>query len=208
MCNEFYRSLGYKGTWEWCEMNPGQDPIEFWLKTVFPEKVYKKSKMLVMKKDRMPAICTWGFKHPTLNTFVNNARSDKLKTPMWAGAFKHNRCIIPVTTFFEWGTQYKYRVDPVNAPLFGIAGLFNSEDECTMLTCEPNQQIAPLHDRMPIILHKKDFDQWMIEGGPELLMPYSEELKVTTVAERKAEKPPKPKKAKPPPEHEQGSLFA
>lgn len=203
MCNEFFRSLGFKDTKEWCELNPGQDPIEFWLKSVFPERVFPKSKMLVVKKDRMPAICTWGFQHPTLSKVVNNARVDKLKTPMWAGAFKNTRCIIPATAFVEWGAQFKYKVDPINTPMFGIAGLFNNKDECTMITGEPNQQIAPLHDRMPIILHKKDFDQWLIEGGFNLLVPWDEELKVTPIAERKPEKAKKMKQ----PDSIQGELF-
>jgi len=203
MCNEFFRSLGYKGTAEWCELNPGQDPIEFWLKSVFPERVYKKSRMLVVKKDRMPAICTWGFTHPTIpNNVVNNARTDKLKTAMWAGAFKHNRCIIPLTGFVEWGEQYKYLFSPVGVPMWGIAGLFNNKDECTMLTGGPNIQMAPIHDRMPVILHKKDYDQWLIEGGTDLLVPWDGEMGMVAIGERK-EKKPKPEKPSP-----QGELFA
>lgn len=76
-----------------------------------------------------------------------------------------------------------------------------------MLTHEPNEQIAPLHHRMPVILHKQDFDQWLIEGGYDLLVPYSEQMKVDIIGERQAEKPKKPKKEKPPPKHRQGSLF-
>lgn len=204
MCNAFFRSLGYTGTAEWCELNPGQDPIEFWLKSVFPKSVYPKSKMLVAKKDRMPAICSWGFKHPTLNKVVNNARVDKLHTAMWSSSFKNRRCIIPADGFVEWGTQYQYKVSPIDAPLFGIAGLWNDKAECTMITGEPNQQIEPLHDRMPSILHKKDFDRWLIEGGYDLLVPYSEQVKIEVIGERK-EKPSK--KVKPPVEHQQGSLF-
>jgi hypothetical protein len=60
---------------------------------------------------------------------------------------------------------------------------------------------------MPIILHKRDFDQWLIEDGTELLVPYSEPMEIVPIGERKAKPPPKVKKAKPPSEHEQGGLF-
>ena len=87
-----------------------------------------------------------------------------------------------------------------------IAGLWDNKDECTMITGEPNAQIEPLHECMPSILDKKDFDRWLIEGGYDLLVPYSEQMKLEVIGERKV-KAPKAKKGKPPPGHQQGSLF-
>lgn len=155
----------------------------------------------------MPAICSWGFDHPTLHKPVNNARVDKLHTPMWSSSFKNRRCLLPATAFVEWGKQYKFLVSPVDQPMWCFAGLWNTKDECTLIMGDANAQMAPEHDRLPVILHKKDYDKWLIEGGYDLLVPYSEQMKMEMIGERKAKPPPKVNKTKPPPEHTQGSLF-
>ncbi len=44
----------------------------------------------------------WGF-HRSFNAAINNARSDKLASGMWADALRERRCVIPVSVFYEWG---------------------------------------------------------------------------------------------------------
>jgi putative SOS response-associated peptidase YedK len=188
----------YKEVVEYADLNPDQ-PIEAWEKDLWP-----KRRGLIIKQHREPAVMAWGFPHPTLNKPVPNARTDKLNSPMWKGAFKHHRCLIPLTGWFENGQQDRrtYALK-LHDPIFCVAGLHNGRDAYTMLMTEANPAIERFHDRMPIILHKRDFDHWLNEPAKELLVPYTGEIQATCVAEPKV----KAVKTKPAPEHLQGELF-
>jgi putative SOS response-associated peptidase YedK len=47
---------------------------------------------------------------------------------------------------------------------------------CTMLITEPNDFVAEVHDRMPVVLEAKDFALWLSEGGSTLLKPAANDL--------------------------------
>jgi putative SOS response-associated peptidase YedK len=76
-----------------------------------------------------------------------------------------------------------------------------------MLTCAPNPVMEKIHNRMPVILHKCDYDSWLGEGGDGLLVPYMKEMTARVVAEPKPPKLPKPLKPIKQPQHQQGELF-
>ena len=56
-----------------------------------------------------------------------------------------------------------------------------------MLTCEPNDMMAKIHDRMPVILHPKDYRRWLSdEPDPhELIAPFPSELMKMWPVDRK-----------------------
>ena len=66
----------------------------------------------------------------------------------------------------------RYCFRPTNRPIFALAGLYEhwqhhtgrEIDSCTILVGEANQDVAPIHDRMPIILKPEDFDCWLDPG--------------------------------------------
>lgn len=111
----------------------------------------------------------WGFRRqfaakraggkPIKRTVVNS-REDKLGSPMWRDAFLHRRCLIPATAFFEWterhGRAVPLRFTPRTDGLLWIAGIWEDSPEhglCySMITTEPTDAIAPVHDRMPAVL--------------------------------------------------------
>lgn len=78
------------------------------------------------------------------------------------------RCILPATLFFEpIEGQFRGIQDP-DHKIMGIAGIYadqtykeNPIKASTMLTCEPNTWMAKYHDRMPVILHPEDFQEWL-----------------------------------------------
>ena len=57
---------------------------------------------VVVLADERVEIMRWGFAR-NFNPAINNARSDKLESGMWAEAFRVRRCVIPVSVFYEWG---------------------------------------------------------------------------------------------------------
>lgn len=108
-----------------------------------------------------------------------NARSESAASkPAFRAAFRRRRCLVPCDGFYEWAPG-KPRKRPHlvllgegKAP-FGLAGLWERwEPEgrepletFTILTTEANEAVAPLHDRMPVIVRERDFDGWL-EPGP------------------------------------------
>ncbi len=54
---------------------------------------------VVLLADERVEIMRWGFAR-SFNPAINNARSDKLESGMWAKAFRERRCVIPVSAFY------------------------------------------------------------------------------------------------------------
>jgi putative SOS response-associated peptidase YedK len=97
------------------------------------------------------------------------------------------RCLVPVTSFFEYtGTKYpktRWRVTKPDEPdLFALAALCRGPDAAaekpwpasfTLLTTEPGPDIAPVHDRQMVVLHRADWARWLDpEADPaDLLKP-------------------------------------
>ncbi len=106
-----------------------------------------------------------------------NARAETLHAkPAYRNAFKHRRCLIPAEGFYEWQTlgreKIPYLIRRQDGQPFGMAGLWEAwqgEDgapllSCTIIVTDANRLIAPLHDRMPVILAPADYDAWLDPG--------------------------------------------
>lgn len=103
-----------------------------------------------------------------------NARGETLASkPSFRGAYAYRRCLIPASGFFEWQKRGKakqpiYITSALNQPL-AFAGLWehwsgpDGEEitSCTIITCEPNDVMSPIHNRMPVILAQADFERWL-----------------------------------------------
>src|SRR5665647_3762098 len=107
-------------------------------------------------------------KHPI------NARAETLaERPMFRGLLKHNRCLIPASGFYEWKQdgprKEPYYIHLKESPLFAFAGLYDVWDDAngeahptyTIITTEANDLVAPLHNRMPVILRPEDEIRWL-----------------------------------------------
>jgi putative SOS response-associated peptidase YedK len=123
-----------------------------------------------------------------------NARVEGIDSkPSFRSAFKSRRCLIPADGFYEWqrtpqGKQ-PYMIRLKGGSLFAMAGLWenwkNPEGQwvrtCTIITGEPNEVAAPIHNRMPVILERGDYGMWLGEAAAEprdllaLLKPYPAE---------------------------------
>lgn len=103
-----------------------------------------------------------------------NARCESAATkPAFREAMRKRRCLIPADGFYEWQKQggqkqpfFIHRSD--DAP-FAFAGLWESwlDEErrpletFTILTTAANDQLRPLHERMPVILGEENYSQWL-----------------------------------------------
>lgn len=130
-----------------------------------------------------------------------NARSETVvSNNVFRSAFKSRRCLVPVTGFYEWKEveprkKQPFHIQPTESPFLPLAGVWEvwrkGEREvlsCSVLTCEPNETMVGIHDRMPVILAESDWERWLdpeTEGKAltELLVPCADEiLKVEMIA--------------------------
>lgn len=113
-----------------------------------------------------------------------NARAEGIeKKPSFRSPFKHRRCIIPASGFFEWsrheGGKQPYFIRPIADGYFGLAGIWDhwqGEDgdvieSCTIITTEANKLMREIHNRMPVILNVQDVEAWIDPGSgvPDVL---------------------------------------
>lgn len=122
----------------------------------------------------------WGLvpfwaKDATLGRRLINARLDSLADkPAFREALTRRRCLIPASGFYEWGVDAAGKKQPFFArprsePLLAIAGLWERWrtpsgeplETCVIVTTEASATLAPIHDRMPVLLARAAQDVWL-----------------------------------------------
>ena len=94
-----------------------------------------------------------------------NARAETLEEKiLFKGSWKHNRCLIPASGFFE----KRYLIRRKNYKTFWLGGIWSKWtspdgaelESCCVLTTEPNDLLKPLHHRMPVIIPNGYEEEW------------------------------------------------
>ncbi len=147
----------------------------------------------------------WGLvpgwaRDPKIGHSLINARAETVADkPAFRSAFRQRRCLIPADGFYEWvrdgGTPRGYHIRLADSAVFALAGLWESWldpegraiETCCIITTTANDLVAPLHERMPVLIDPGDFGRWLDPAcrSPEellpLLLPYPAEA-MTAVA--------------------------
>lgn len=125
---------------------------------------------------------------------VNNARADKLASPFWSASFRARRCLIPVSAFAEAegpkGGKTRTWFSMPDDDLFAVAGLWRPTAEWgaaySMIMTEACQYVEGVHDRMPVILGRDDWADWL-DGARDdarlLCRPFPDAMQVTRTQE-------------------------
>jgi putative SOS response-associated peptidase YedK len=104
-----------------------------------------------------------------------NARAESVASkPAFRSAFLKRRCLVLADGFYEWRAEGKRSKTPFfirrpDGELLAFAGLWEiwrpeDRDEvrsCTIVTTAANELLAPIHDRMPVVLPPQHFEQWL-----------------------------------------------
>ena len=114
---------------------------------------------------------------PSVGYRMINARSETAASkPAFRAAFRRRRCLVLADGFFEWkrvgrGPKQPHYLRLRDGRPFAFAGLWerwrgpgDPPDEllsCTLLTCAPNELVATIHDRMPVILPPAAYEPWL-----------------------------------------------
>lgn len=110
----------------------------------------------------------WGYKMPD-GKRIFNARSETAShKAMFADGMRQRRCLIPAIRYYEWQKRpegkVKYSIAPKDADGFYLAGLYRVEDGIpvfSVLTKDPAENIAFIHNRMPVILPQTVMADWL-----------------------------------------------
>jgi putative SOS response-associated peptidase YedK len=123
---------------------------------------------------RWGLVPSWA-KSPDTGLKMINARLETVtEKPAFRGAFERYRCLIIADGFYEWqrregGPKHPFHITRRDCAPFAFAGpwsIWHGEQgttlrTCTILTEAANAAIAPLHDRMPVILARDAEREWL-----------------------------------------------
>lgn len=129
-----------------------------------------------------------------------NARAETVATNgVFREPFARRRCIVPADGFYEWraatepgDTKQPFFIRPADGRPIALAGLWDAWRDaegrwlrtCTIVTTKANAVVAPLHDRMPVILREADWAGWLdtgaldVRGARGLLAPAADDVLV------------------------------
>jgi putative SOS response-associated peptidase YedK len=124
-------------------------------------------------EQRSATVMRWGFTFGSRSGGGSsrplfNARSETLtQRPAFRTAFAQRRCLIPANGFYEWrsdgGRKTPMWIHRTDERPFAFAGIYNTKpsEAASVITCEPNTLMAPIHNRMPVILADEQYDEWL-----------------------------------------------
>jgi putative SOS response-associated peptidase YedK len=152
-----------------------------------PEEVYPGTPGLVVREaegQRIIQSMVWGFPlrlkgmSPTAKPKPVNNIAD-MRKGMWIGCARKPdaRCLIPLTAFAEAegpkGAKTRTWFSVKDQPIFAWAGLWRDSAEWgpvySGVMTECNEAIRPVHDRMPVLLHPDEYDQWLHGSFDEII---------------------------------------
>jgi putative SOS response-associated peptidase YedK len=146
--------------------------------------------VLAVRNDGRDAVeaMIWGLvpawsRDPNIGSKLINARVETLaEKPAFRDALRRRRCILFADGFYEWHAKRPVRFTLEDDEPFAFAGLWEAAPRggatCTIVTCDANELVRPVHGRMPVILTDDALEPWLTPGelAPEaataLLGPY------------------------------------
>ena len=113
----------------------------------------------------------WGFPGFDKGKLLINARAESVKDrPTFADSYAARRCVLPAAGFYEWDKKKEKVIFTVpESKILYLAGIYRpygEEKRFVVLTREANASMAPVHDRMPLILSRAEVWPW-VNGGSE-----------------------------------------
>ncbi|MBP7242911.1 SOS response-associated peptidase [Amaricoccus sp.] len=145
----------------------------------------------------------WGLlppwhRSPKQPPLLINARAETIaEKPAFRDAARERRCLIPADGFYEWqgekGSKIPYLIRPRAGGPIAFAGVWQEWGPpaeriltCAIVTCAANATLAPIHDRMPVVIAPADFALWLGEAGhgaAPLMVPAPDDALVATPAD-------------------------
>ena len=115
-----------------------------------------------------PFAMKWGYSLPDGKLIINARSETAPEKSLFRDGMLNRRCLVPASNFFEWEKRgrekVKYAIRPVGRAILYMAGVYRMEGgrpTFAILTREPAEPIAFIHDRMPVILPAEALAEWL-----------------------------------------------
>lgn len=158
MCGRFENNVQVEDLFEALQAKGAPVKVELPRENIAPT---QKIMTVVEKGDELRLIpMNWGIKFSDDSHLIFNSRIETIKEkPYWQRLFSENKCLVPMTAFYEWkkeGTRkVPYRIFLPNERFFFVPALYLEKDRqfyASLITTASNKFIEKLHQRMPVIL--------------------------------------------------------
>lgn len=141
---------------------------------------------------------TWGYPSPVdAKKLLFNARIERFyeaKPSLWDHSFKRQRCLIVCQSFYEYGPErikkangryyrQQYQFYNEHEPLTLVAGIYD-QDRFSMVTTAPNKTMAPIHQRMPLVIEPNELRRWLFQNFTSLIDRSQIQLTATKVTSK------------------------
>lgn len=133
--------------------------------------------------DRVPVLCRarsggigafameWGYRMEDGRRLINARLETAAQKPSFRDGMLNRRCLMPMSAYYEWerrgNDRVKYRISPSGEGLCCLAGIYRLESDgprFAVLTMEAAQEIAFIHDRMPVLVPYSEREAWLLRG--------------------------------------------
>ena len=133
--------------------------------------------------DRVPALCRgrsggigafameWGYRMEDGRRLINARLETAAQKPTFRDGMRSRRCLMPMSAYYEWerrgNDRVKYRISPKADGLSCLAGVYRLEEDgprFAVLTMEAADELAFIHDRMPVLVPYAAREAWLLRG--------------------------------------------
>ena len=133
--------------------------------------------------DRVPALCRgrsggigafameWGYRLEDGRRLINARLETATQKPTFRDGMQSRRCLMPMSAYYEWerrgSDRVKYRISPKADGLSCLAGIYRLEEDgprFAVLTMEAADELAFIHDRMPVLVPYAAREAWLLRG--------------------------------------------
>lgn len=168
MCGRFVDPNLRNTEFDFSQLRVAPLPRRFNVKPTEPVHLVFGGKLLLARWGLVPSWHRGELADWRASTF--NARLEEAaEKPSFRAPFRHGRCLIPAGGYYEWtGTKspkqphlFQNAGNEENLWFAGLVSYWRDLLTCTILTRAANESVAPIHDRMPVILDARDREIWL-----------------------------------------------
>lgn len=193
MCGRFQNKKSEKELIELFEQNNLELLVEDEIEKRKKDDIRPTEKIAAIFSDNQKYILSkviWGIKFKKDSPLIFNSRIETIKEkPYWKKLFNENKCVVPMTGFYEWQNRIRYKIFLPDKEIFFVPAIYHQDKEknifASLITTTPNKLVSEIHNRMPVVLDFQNAISFLLDSSDDNLnrcIPYSDENKMEAEA--------------------------